>query len=225
MNEQQVNPKQSKAPWIIAGVALFLVFLMAAATIAYVVWQRSATERMLTAIQQAQQQATATPEPAVEATSQPDPQTTGSSGSQSTGGSSGGTSGGSSGGSSSSGPSVTRESGKDIGEVKKVWEEGGSAYMNIDYVQFLTGQAALDAARADGVIGPTDPLENDVYVRNQNKRIRTFKISPYVKVTVFLGQTAKASSLSEFRSIYEHYLWWVTVDNGTVTKIDAQYTP
>jgi hypothetical protein len=133
------------------------------------------------------------------------------------------------------------ESGKQIGFIKKVYKKGSRYYLTIDYVQFLTGQAAIKAAIADGVIKAGEPLDNDYYIRNQNPKLRTFIIlvgAPVTAETYFSGgnPVGKASlSLAEFASAMsppdadngsmKAAPWWITLKNSTVTKIAEQYIP
>jgi hypothetical protein len=47
-----------------------------------------------------------------------------------------------------------------------------------DYAQFLTGQAAIDAAVEDGVTTPEEGVPNDYYIRNVNSQLRTLPVAP-----------------------------------------------
>lgn len=136
--------------------------------------------------------------------------------------------------------SGARES-KQIGFIKKVYKTGSRYYLTIDYVQFLTGQAAIKAAIADGVIKAGETLDNDYYIRNQNPKLRTFIILAGASITAetyFSGgnPVGKASlSLAEFQAAMSPSdpdngsmraaPWWITIKNSTVVKIAEQYIP
>lgn len=136
---------------------------------------------------------------------------------------------------------ISVESGKQIGFMKKVYKKGSRYYLTIDYVQFLTGQAAIKAAIADGVIKPGETLDNDYYIRNQNPKLRTFIIlaaapvttetyfssgSPVGKASLSLAELMSAMSPADAANgSMRAAPWWITLKNSTVTKIAEQYIP
>ncbi|MGB9847855.1 MAG: peptidoglycan-binding domain-containing protein [Minisyncoccia bacterium] len=92
-----------------------------------------------------------------------------------------------------------------LGYIKAVYEQNGKRYLDIDYVQWLTGKDAIRAAIEDGecFIGENtsqllEELEkfdissgygkfglcapDGYYIRNQNSKIRTFEISNDVQI-------------------------------------------
>jgi hypothetical protein len=98
--------------------------------------------------------------------------------------------------------------------------------VTIDVVQFFYGEAATEAARADG---STDlPPPNDHWFRNINPRLRTLPIAPDAEVWVngeSSGETySHAISLSKLASYGDTRgaLFWVTTRDGAVTGI-CQY--
>lgn len=112
-----------------------------------------------------------------------------------------------------------------------------SAYtMRIDYVLWLEGQAAIDAAAAHG---DESPPPNDYYVVNDNPKIRSFPIQSGIPVTVVTN--ADGTSDSEGHTItldqwvaalsgpsahaFKATIYWITITDGTVTAIEAQYVP
>jgi hypothetical protein len=66
-----------------------------------------------------------------------------------------------------------------MGLIDKVWEAGGKRYLSIDYEELLTGQAAIDAAKAAG----DPPPEDDYYISNVNPKKREFTVSASVVIT------------------------------------------
>jgi hypothetical protein len=107
-----------------------------------------------------------------------------------------------------------------------------SRRLTIDVVQFFTGTAAADAARQDG--SAEVPPPNDYWIRNANKLLRTLPIATDATITVNIlagetsGDSAKdvAVDLAQLAGYnLANHLFWVTVDNGTITGIAEQFLP
>jgi hypothetical protein len=108
-------------------------------------------------------------------------------------------------------------------------------HVTIDVVQFFQGEAATEAARADG---STDlPPPNDHWIRNVNPRLRTLPVAPDAPVTVnTLSSTETGSAttnstislpkLASYEDVRVSYsLFWVTTRDGAVTGIAEQFLP
>lgn len=122
------------------------------------------------------------------------------------------------------------------GLVQSLADDGGTWKLSIDYVQFLTGGAAADAATAHG---DESPPPNDFYVVNDNPKIREFPVQAGIGVVVVTNDDGTsdpgghALSLSQWASalsgpngaVFRSSIYWVTVTDGTITAIRAQYTP
>lgn len=122
------------------------------------------------------------------------------------------------------------------GLVKTVVNDAGTWKLTIDYIQFLTGAEAADAAAARG---DESPPPNDYYVINDNPKIREFPIQAGIGVGVVTNDdgTSDASghtmSLSQWAAAmtgphavsFSNQIYWVTVTDGTITAIQAQYVP
>ena len=105
--------------------------------------------------------------------------------------------------------------------------------VTIDVVQFFFGEAATEAARADG---STDlPPPNDHWIRNVNPALRTLPVAPHAPVTVNIlssdetgdSQANSTISLSKLASYGDitGALFWVTTRDGAVTGITQQWMP
>jgi hypothetical protein len=105
--------------------------------------------------------------------------------------------------------------------------------VTIDVVQFFFGDAATEAARADG---STDlPPPNDHWIRNVNPRLRTLPVAPDAPVTVNVlsaletgsATTKSTIALSKLASYGDvrSSLFWVTTRDGAVTSIAEQFLP
>jgi hypothetical protein len=128
---------------------------------------------------------------------------------------------------------------KAMGLIKKVWEQGGKRYISIDYAEMLTGQQAINAAVAAGVIQPGESLPNDYFIRNTNPAKRQFEVSDPVDITTstWHGEMNMPVTWQQFKSFWSAtppdaeavYLrdspWWIERDGQTVIKIDEQYLP
>ncbi|MDZ4167040.1 MAG: hypothetical protein U1E08_05045 [Coriobacteriia bacterium] len=134
------------------------------------------------------------------------------------------------------GSTVTGPTERQPGIVVGVTTSGGTSVLRIDYVQFLTGGEAADAAAARG---DESPPPNDYYVVNDNPRIREFPIQPGIPVKVVTNNDGTSDAMGHTITLAEWIaalsgphagafkasLYWVTVTNGTVTAIEAQYVP
>lgn len=108
--------------------------------------------------------------------------------------------------------------------------------LTIDYVLFLSGPEANAAATAHG---DESPPPNDYYVVNDNPKLRQFPIQPGIPVsvvtnddgtsdaeghTITLAQWVAALS-GPAGEVYKASIYWITITNGTITAIEAQYVP
>jgi len=117
--------------------------------------------------------------------------------------------------------------------------------IDFDVAQWLTGPAADSAAEQDGYIQPGEGVPNDYYVRNTSPLARTIPVSSDAMVTVtgciggcgvqfaasfdglagsFGPNSQPNPDLSdEYRGPHSQY--WVTIEEGSVVRIDEQYVP
>lgn len=115
--------------------------------------------------------------------------------------------------------------------------------ISFDRAEFLTGDAANAAATEDGRIAAGDTVPNDYYIRNESDVAEKLPVAPSVRVTAVRCPTtcrdgvpgdfdALAASFDEpgpkfltddYRGAQSQY--WITVEAGTVVRIDEQYLP
>ena len=109
----------------------------------------------------------------------------------------------------------------------------GAGYkIKLDYVQFLTGEAAADAATAAG-----DEVL-DFYVLNQNPKIRNYPLADDVEIKLLTGADGLEMdgfepSIAEWKALldgagaaqYSSLLYVVEVENGEVKGIKEEYLP
>jgi len=133
---------------------------------------------------------------------------------------------------------------RQMGHIKKIYVKGGKNYLDIDYIQWLTGEAAEKAMREDGECPKTGEcvVLNDYYIRNVNPLIRAFEISPDVEIfmqTYGAGEPGgdiswnQQISFNQFRSIFDtnrkphlkNVPYIVEIQNQTIIKVTEQYVP
>lgn len=136
------------------------------------------------------------------------------------------------------------ETEKAMGYIKTVYEKDGKRYLDIDYVQWLTGDEAIKAMREDGKCpvdiypDPSYCIPNGFYIRNQNPKIRTFEISKNAEITRatafdFSPSGKKVITYEEFKHLFtaeDSYFgssvpFHIEVINGLVIEITEQYIP
>ncbi len=142
-------------------------------------------------------------------------------------------------------PPSADEDGRFPGNVTRAYVAAdGSSHLEIDYVLFYTGDEARAQAAARGQDAP-----NDIFIVNDNPRLRDFRISDGTTVTLVCfapepGCTGAGDGALATRTIpVEQWiaqggagdpsglwgrasdLFHVTVDGGEVVAIEEQYVP
>ena len=128
-------------------------------------------------------------------------------------------------------PDTSLADGRHPARITAVDPDG--AQLTIDVVQFFFGDAATEAARADG---STDlPPPNDHWIRNTNPELRTLPVAAHAPVTVnglswldtgsaTSNSTISLSKLASYGDV-RGSLFWVTTRDGAVTGIAEQFLP
>lgn len=129
------------------------------------------------------------------------------------------------------------------GEMFAWLAEIGDGTIAVDPAQLLTGQAARDAAQADGVIGSREDLPNDLYIRNSEDESMEIGVDTNVHVEVLTFDdsgaiTETSISLGELITAFEggpelviyglvtgEFPVTLTVENGAVVQIEQVYLP
>ncbi len=124
--------------------------------------------------------------------------------------------------------------------VTKVVKKNGVYQVSLDYVQFLGGQEAIDQAIADGnedILSEDEDgnytLDDDYYISNQSKKIRTFPVATTCKYKVCDWNsddvaTPKSVTRAQFMQAFQDrssMLVHVRVKNGKLTLVEEIYTP
>ena len=138
------------------------------------------------------------------------------------------------------GGQATISDGAHFGFVRQVADDA----LIFDPAEFLDGEAALTAARADGVIGATEDLPNDFYIDNPDEEEMRLEVDPAAQFTlidsgstgeftdriVSYGELARLWTGADNTSPYYGFVvgelpMTLTVSDGRVTEGKQQYLP
>lgn len=154
-----------------------------------------------------------------------------------------GTSAGDAGGAGETGGAASGEVGAAVAEtqsalLRSMRSVGGTPHLTVDYVLFLTGQEASDAAAAHG---DESPPPNDYYVVNDNPRLREFPLADDATVHVAVnpdGTSApdgRAMPLADWLAAMSASstdpggvtsgVFWLTITDGVITELWQQFVP
>lgn len=139
-------------------------------------------------------------------------------------------------------PSPTAEGlddGRHFGYIQSVDLEGSPRTLVFDMAEYYRGEAANEAAREDGVIGESESVPNDYYIRNRNPLLRTLVLDERVQITVVDWDRCceeTEGDLVLFAAAFEEDMpagtyrgsrspYWLTVAGGRVVAIEEQYLP
>ena len=132
-------------------------------------------------------------------------------------------------------PSITQ-----YGYVRAISKSGGVYRVRFDPAIWLSGETASRAARADGAIGPGEPVPNDYYIRNESRRVLTYRLASDARVTIVTNDGALRSTripVAELaaianggnpkgRKLYGRELgYWARVVGDRIVRLDQQYQP
>jgi hypothetical protein len=129
--------------------------------------------------------------------------------------------------------------GRNFGYIKRIDLRSDPRTIEFDLAEFLTGPDADRAAAEDGFIEPGEHADNDYYVRNRNKRLRSVPLGPQVTVKIVnwpscceltAGELAALAAAFESGGADDRYHgpssgYWLTVRDGVVVGIEEQYVP
>ena len=123
--------------------------------------------------------------------------------------------------------------------MRKACTSAGTNYINIDYVQWLTGEAGIKKALADksSCVQKDDNgnyyLLDDYYISNDSKKIRTFPLATNCKLQIVnwgdeditIINVKINKFISTFKGEDNSMLVDINVVNGIAVALDEVYTP
>ena len=111
-----------------------------------------------------------------------------------------------------------------------------TVFIDVDYIQYLTGQQAINAAKKNKDADTTGEngkihvsIPNDYYIVNESKKIRRLKLSEKVAFELIINPDRTHpiidnSSIS-FEKIYRDSPFILTISNNEVVKIKELFLP
>lgn len=128
-----------------------------------------------------------------------------------------------------------------FGYVRSLTPQGKAYELRFDPAYFLTGVTAQRAALADGVVGPGEPVPNDYYIVNSDRRTLVYRVLRTAAVTIVTSQPFGSTRITvaelaalvrgrnpKRRKLFDssrHLGYWVRVQSDTVRSLDQQYQP
>jgi len=130
-----------------------------------------------------------------------------------------------------------------FGYVKSLVHKGSRYQLRFDPALWLSGQTANQAAIEDGAIPPGDTVPNDYYVRNESRRLLTYRVPANARVTILTNEgrgprptRITVAELAEIvrgrnprhRSLYDTLNslgYWLRTTVDTVVSLQQQYQP
>ncbi len=118
--------------------------------------------------------------------------------------------------------------------VTKIFTAGKSPILEIDIVQMLTGEKAINAAKQKGEaeynIQSGDTawyVPNDYYILNDNTKRRKIWVSERVVIFLIRKESSKLSkgTFNEFRKIHPDKIFRLTILAQSVIRIEELYMP
>lgn len=128
---------------------------------------------------------------------------------------------------------ATTSDGKQLGYVKKLYEESGSKYISIQYVQWLSGEEAIKAIMEDDKCTREEAQSrytNDYYIRYNNKEVKKVKVSNNATYSMIkTGVEAAKSNFDEVKKelgqTTQGILCDVTIKDNEVTDLKQRFQP
>ncbi len=109
--------------------------------------------------------------------------------------------------------------------IKKVYVQDGVNYIDADYVQFLMGEDAVNAAKKEGAAEVLD----DYYILNKNTVIKKLPLAKDVSIQLVNTENGEIylteTDYDSFSKRIKDEIFVLTIDNGIVKNIRMQFLP
>lgn len=126
---------------------------------------------------------------------------------------------------------ATTSDGKQLGYVNKLYEDSGSKYISIQYVQWLSGEEAIKAIMEDDKCTREEAQSrytNDYYIRyNDKEDVKVSNDATYsiIKTGVEATQSNFDEVKKELGQTTQGLLCDVTIKDNEVTDLKQRYQP
>ena len=128
---------------------------------------------------------------------------------------------------------------KQIGYITKVYEEGSKKYLEFDDVEFLIGNAAIEAAKKSGDAEYENGeyfVYDNYYIVNSNKERKSYAIDDNASLNLLgcwidpfsddvYNHSVFYNNFKNISSKNENMLCYIYAENNVVVKVEGQYTP
>jgi hypothetical protein len=108
----------------------------------------------------------------------------------------------------------------------------GGKTVSMDLVEFLTGDAAAKAWKKKNPTSEQDSPDNDYFIVNDNAKLRDLPLASTVEAVVLAAANPGTEKTIAVSGLKKHLgdqlsttLFWFTVQQGKVTKIEQQFLP
>jgi hypothetical protein len=123
-------------------------------------------------------------------------------------------------------------------DIIRIWQKGDTTFLEVDYIQYLTGDAAIEAAKKvhqadtfqtqDGIIHIDIP--NDYFIVNESKKIRRLSLANDCAFDLIINpdrtHPITNNSLKSLHTIYSDSPFILTLnDKDFIIKVKEVFTP
>lgn len=122
--------------------------------------------------------------------------------------------------------------------IKTIFKKNGVSYIVADYIQFLTGKKAFEAAKKHGDLDTTYDdkgnvsdvfVDDDYYIVNENDKLRDLPLSENVVIELHSTDEHKPGlvkvSVADFGKKLPDAPYLLTISNEKVIEITQVYVP
>jgi hypothetical protein len=134
-------------------------------------------------------------------------------------------------------PEITTTNEDQYAFIKGITEKSDSAWLDLDYIQYLTGDSAISAARRmddlDSAINPDGTIQvgvtNDYYILNENDKVRRFALALNCKFDLLIDidrlNGITENSLASLKRVYGDSPFFLTIRNGEIIEVKEVFIP
>jgi hypothetical protein len=119
--------------------------------------------------------------------------------------------------------------------ITGIQKEGAYNIIEADFIQMLSGKAAVAAARRQGEaqydIGPKEDttwyVDNDYYIVNMSKKVRRYLLMPGAAIWLLKEGTSdiKQGNLAQLKKDFRNQMFKLYFERERLVRIEAVFTP